>query len=76
MKKKDLSILKKKIEDNLTSDLKKAFSIKDKQERSKLIVEAQEKCISLFENDENYSELDVLLELKNFIELKLENNVY
>jgi len=63
--KKDLSKLKKKIRDNLTPDLEKAFSIKDKKERSSFISKAQEKCKSLFENKENYSELDILLELKS-----------
>ena len=65
LEKKDLSRLKKKIKDDLTPDLEKAFSVKDKKERSNLLVEAQEKCKSLFESNEDYSELDVLLELKN-----------
>ncbi len=63
--KKDLSKLKKKIRDNLTPDLEKAFSTKDKKERLNFISKAQEKCKSLFENEENYSELDILLELKS-----------
>jgi len=65
LEKKDLSELRNKIKDNLNSDLKKAFSVKDKKERSKLITDAQEKCKLLFENNEDYSELDILLELKN-----------
>ncbi len=65
LEKKDLSKLRKKISDELTSDLEKVFSVKDKKERSSLLIEAQEKCKSLFENDESYSELEILLELKN-----------
>jgi polyribonucleotide nucleotidyltransferase len=65
LEKKDLSKLRKKISDELTSDLEKVFSVKDKKERSSLLIEAQEKCKSLFENDKNFSELEILLELKN-----------
>ena len=68
--KKDLSELNKKIKKNLTSDLEKAFSVKDKKERTGLVSEAQEKCKSLFKDEENYSELDISLELKN-----LEKNI-
>ncbi len=63
--KKDLSEVKKKLEDEFTKDLKKAFSIKDKQERSNLISEVTEKAKKLYEEDENFSELDVMHELKN-----------
>ncbi len=65
VEKKDLSEVKKKLEDEFTKDLKKAFSIKNKQERSNLISEVTEKAKKLYEEDENYSELDVLHELKN-----------
>jgi len=61
---KDLSKLQNKISKNLKKDLEKAFSIKDKKERSNLISEAEEKCQSLFEGDETYSKLEVALELK------------
>jgi len=61
---KDLSKLQNKISKNLTKDLEKAFSIKDKKKRSNLISEAEEKCQSLFEGDEKYSKLEVALELK------------
>ena len=64
IEKKDLSELQKKISENFTKNLKKAFSIKDKQKRSELVVEVQEKCKALFESDETYSDLDVSLELK------------
>ena len=67
--KKDLSKLKDKISKSLTKDLEKAFTVKDKKERTNLIAEAQEKCKSLFENNEDYSELDVSLELKNLEKL-------
>ena len=65
VEKKDLSEVKKKLEGEFTKDLKKAFSIKDKQERSNLISEVTEKAKKLYDEDENYSELDVMHELKS-----------
>ena len=65
VEKKDLAEIKKKLENEFTKDLKKAFSIKDKQERSNLISEVTEKAKNLYEENENYSELDVMYELKN-----------
>ena len=65
IEKKDHSNLKKKIEKELKKDLEKAFSEKDKKKRSELVNLATEKCKSLFEGDETYSELEILLELKN-----------
>ncbi len=65
VEKKDLSEVKKKLEGEFTKDLKKAFSIKDKQERSNLISDVTEKAKKLYEEDENFSELDVMHELKN-----------
>ncbi len=65
VEKKDLSEVKKKLESEFTNDLKKAFSIKDKQERSNLISEVTEKAKKLYEEDENFSELDAMHELKN-----------
>ena len=62
---KDYSDLKKKITKELTKDLEKAFSEKDKKKRSELVNLATEKCKSLFEGDETYSELEILLQLKN-----------
>ena len=44
VEKKDLSELEKKISDSFKKDLTKAFSIKDKQERSNLIGEITTKC--------------------------------
>ena len=48
VEKKDLSEIKKKLEGEFTKDLKKAFSIKDKQERSSLISELTEKAKKLY----------------------------
>ena len=65
VEKKDLSSVKKKLEGEFTKELKKAFSIKDKQERSNLISEVTEKAKKLYEEDENFTELDVMHELKD-----------
>jgi len=62
---KDYSKLNKKISKELTKNLEKAFSEKDKKKRSELVNLATEKCKSLFEGDETYSELEILLQLKN-----------
>jgi len=62
---KDYSKLKNTISKKLTKDLEKAFSEKDKKKRSDLVNLATEKCKSLFEGDETYSELEILLQLKN-----------
>jgi len=62
---KDYSKLKNKISKELTKDLEKAFSEKDKKKRSELVNLATEKCKSLFEGDETYSELEISLQLKN-----------
>ncbi len=65
VEKKDLSEVKKKIEDEFTDELKKAFAIRDKQERSNLISEITDKAKKLFEENENFTDLDVNSELKN-----------
>jgi len=65
VEKKDLSEVKKKLEEKFTDELKKAFSIKDKQERSNLISEITDKAKELFEENENFTDLDVNSELKN-----------
>jgi len=62
---KDYSKLKNKISKELTKDLEKAFSEKDKRKRSELVNLASEKCKSLFEGDDTYSELEISLQLKN-----------
>ena len=64
VEKKDLSELEKKISDSFKKDLTKAFSIKDKQERSNLIGEITTKCKEMFEGDETYSDLDISMTLK------------
>ncbi len=65
VEKKDLSEVKKKLKGEYEKDLKKAFSIKDKQKRSNLITEITEKAKELYKEDENFTELDVMYELKN-----------
>jgi len=65
IEKKDLSEVKKKLEEEFTKDLTKAFSIRDKQERSNLISEITDKAKMLYEENENFTELDVNYELKN-----------
>jgi len=62
---KDYTDLKAKISKELTKDLEKAFSEKDKQKRSEMINLATEKCKSIFEGDETYSDLEVSLQLKH-----------
>ena len=62
---KDYTDLKNKISKELKKDLEKAFSEKDKKKRSELVNLAAEKCKSLFEGDETYSELEVALQLKH-----------
>jgi len=62
---KDYSKLKNKISKELTKDLEKAFSEKEKKKRSELVNLASEKCKSLFEGDDTYSELEISLQLKN-----------
>ena len=63
-RKKDLSV-KKRLEADFTDDLKKAFSTRDKQDRSNMISEISDKAKKIFEENENYTELDVNSELKN-----------
>jgi len=64
VEKKDLSELEKKISDSFKKDLTKAFSIKDKQERTNLINEIKIKCKEMFEGEDTYSDLDVSMTLK------------
>ncbi len=65
VEKKDLSEVKKKLEDEFTADLTKAFSIRNKQERSNMISEITDKAKKLYEENENYTDLDVNSQLKN-----------
>ena len=65
VEKKDLSEIKKKLEEKFTGELIKAFSTIDKQERSNMISEISDKAKKLFEDDESYNDLDVNSELKS-----------
>ncbi len=65
IEKKDLTEIRKKLESEFTDDLKKAFSTRDKQDRSNQISEITEKAKKLFEENENFTDLDVNYELKN-----------
>ena len=65
VEKKDLSEVKQKLEETFTTDLTKAFATRDKQDRSNQISEITDKAKKLFEENENYSDLDVNSELKN-----------
>ena len=65
VEKKDLSEVKKKLEKEFNEDLIKAFATRNKQDRSNQISEITNKAQKLFENNENYSVLDVNDELKN-----------
>ncbi len=64
VEKKDLSEVKKKLEGTFTDDLKKAFATRNKQDRSNQISEITDKAKKLYEEDENYTDLDVNSELK------------
>ncbi len=64
VEKKDLSEVRKKLEETFTEDLKKAFGTRDKQDRSNQISEITDKAKKLYEEDENYTDLDVNSELK------------
>ena len=55
VEKKDLSEVKKVLEDNFTDDLKKAFGTRDKQDRSNQISKITDKAKKLFEENENYT---------------------
>ena len=65
VEKKDLSEVKKKLEETFTEDLKKAFATKDKQDRSNQISEIADKAKKIYEDNENYTDLDVNSQLKN-----------
>ncbi len=65
VEKKDLSEIKKKLEEEFTEDLKKAFSTRDKQDRSNQISNINEKAKKLYEENEEYTDLDVNSQLKD-----------
>ncbi len=75
VEKKDLSEVKNKLENEFAEELKKAFSIKDKQERSNIISEITDKAKKLYEEDENYTDLDVNSELKNLEKRIVRTNI-
>ncbi len=75
VEKKDLSEIKKKIEKEFKNDLIKAFSIRDKQERSNLISEITDKAKKIYEENENYTDLDVNYELKNLEKRIVRNDI-
>ena len=65
VEKKDLSEVRKKIEEEFTTDLKKAFATRDKKDRSTQISEITDKAKKLYEENENFSDLDVNSQLKD-----------
>ena len=65
IEKKDNSKIFNKIKKELTKDLEKAFSEKDKKKRSEMISLAGEKCKSLFEDNEELLEHEIMMQLKN-----------
>ncbi len=75
VEKKDLSQVKKKLEDTFTEDLKKAFATRDKQDRSNQISEITDKAKKLYEEDENYTDLDVNSELKKIEKLIVRTDI-
>ena len=62
---KDFSDLKSKISSEVRDHLVKAFSEKDKKQRSSMIVEANEKVEKLFEGDETYTKVQIKDQLKS-----------
>ncbi len=75
VEKKDLTEVKKKLEQEFTADLKKAFATKDKQDRSNQISEITDKAKKLYEENENYSDLDVNSQLKNLEKSIVRNDI-
>ena len=65
IEKKDLSEIREKLENDFTQDLKKAFSTTDKKVRSNMISEITDKAKKIFEENDDYTDLDVNSELKN-----------
>ena len=56
--------MKKKLEETFTEDLK-SFRNKRQTDRSNQISEITEKAKKIYEEDENYTDLDVNSQLKN-----------
>ncbi len=75
VEKKDLSEIKETLEATFTEELRKAFATKDKQDRSNQISEITDKAKKIFEEDQEYSELDVNSELKNLEKKIVRTNI-
>ena len=75
VEKKDLSEVKKKLESEFTAELKKAFSTRDKQERSNMISEITDKAKKLYEENEEITDLDVNSELKNLEKMIVRSDI-
>ncbi len=75
VEKKDLSEVKKKLEEEFTEDLKKAFSTRDKQDRSNQISQITEKAKNLYEENEAYTDLDINSQLKNLEKSIVRTNI-
>ncbi len=75
VEKKDLSEIKKKLEETFTDDLRKAFATRDKQDRSNQISEITDKAKRLYEENENYTDLDVNSQLKNLEKSIVRNDI-
>ncbi len=73
--KKDLSEVKKKLEETFTKDLQKAFATRDKQDRSNQISEITDKAKKLYEENENFTDLDVNSELKKIEKLIVRTDI-
>jgi len=65
VEKKNLSEVRKKLEEEFTTDLKRAFATRDKKDRSTQISEITDKAKKLYEENENFSDLDVNSQLKD-----------
>ncbi len=75
VEKNDLSEVKKKLEETFTEDLKKAFATRNKQDRSNQISEITDKAKKLYEENENYTDLDVNSELKKIEKLIVRTDI-
>ena len=75
VEKKDLSEVKQKLVSTFTEDLEKAFATKDKQDRSNQISEITDKAKKLYEDDENYTDLDINSELKSLEKLIVRTDI-
>ena len=58
-------MLKKKLQKNLRSDLRKAFKEVDKKKRSTAISDIDTKCKDMFKDDDNVTENQAMAQLKS-----------